>query len=232
MQESFQDAKQIKVDDISKVKNLLPDSTESTKQNKFLAILLSILLLISCSIAVFFAYQTQKLDNELKILETMVDSTPIPTDEPVKVEKMTENWKAYSGKLFTFRYPEEMFFERQDVQDLNDPNNVGDMVQLTGKSFSIRVASNFNGGWGGNPCLVTEDKTVSGQKAQVLYFYKTVPGSETCSNDQYSEILALVGSDSHTHPYPIVIELRESTNVSGVDLVLFNQILSSFKLVD
>lgn len=64
------------------------------KQNIFLVIILSVLLLISVSIAGLFAYQTQTLVKELTLLksgQTPVSST-VPTPDP------TAGWKTYMNE--------------------------------------------------------------------------------------------------------------------------------------
>jgi len=55
---------------------------EQPKQSNFLIILLSVLLLLSVTIAGFFAYQTQKLVKELTMLKTESIPTPEATMEP------------------------------------------------------------------------------------------------------------------------------------------------------
>jgi hypothetical protein len=55
---------------------------EQTKTNNFLTVLLSVLLLLSVTIAGFFAYQTQKLVKELTMLKTESIPTPEVTMEP------------------------------------------------------------------------------------------------------------------------------------------------------
>ena len=57
-----------------------PTSLGQPKQNNFLVVLLSILLMLSVVIAGFFAYQTQKLVKELTILKT--EPTLVGTVEP------------------------------------------------------------------------------------------------------------------------------------------------------
>ncbi len=90
---------------------------QQPKTNSFLVILLSVLLFISVSIAVFFAFQTQKLVKELTTLRT--ESTPIanvePTAEPVVTNgevttDPTVNWKTYTNtKLgFELKYPDDL----------------------------------------------------------------------------------------------------------------------------
>lgn len=65
---------------------------EPPKQSNFLVILLSVLLLLSVSIAGFFAYQTQKLVKELTILKTESIPTPEVTMEPTTEPVVSENY--------------------------------------------------------------------------------------------------------------------------------------------
>jgi hypothetical protein len=100
--------------------NNIPDpvqvKNDQPKQNNFLVVLLSVLLLISVVIAGFFAYQTQVLVKELNNLKTNQKSTSIITTES-KIEPTATNsamtvdptagWKTYidpNGE-FNFKYP-------------------------------------------------------------------------------------------------------------------------------
>lgn len=77
---------------------------EQPKQSNFLVVLLSVLLLLSVSIAGFFAYQTQKLVAELRIKnEELTIKVPTPTTTP----DPTADWKTYlnSGALYQVKYP-------------------------------------------------------------------------------------------------------------------------------
>lgn len=79
-------------------------STEEPKQNNFLISLLSILLLISVFIAGFFAYQTQKLVKELRV----IGNKPEPTASPTQTPDPTADWKTYTNTKygFSFKYPQ------------------------------------------------------------------------------------------------------------------------------
>ena len=75
---------------------------EKPKKNNFLVILLSILLLVACVMAGFFAYQTQKLANELRIIPT---STPTASTEPTA--DPTADWMTYknTSSNYEIKYP-------------------------------------------------------------------------------------------------------------------------------
>ncbi len=102
--------------------------------NRFLVILLSILLIISMSIAGFFAYQTQKLVVEVtgyreqlkQTLEPIInnlqpDSIPDRTAEPVATESSevdtTANWKSFTSVNYGFavKYPQDWLGECKDI---------------------------------------------------------------------------------------------------------------------
>lgn len=92
--------------------NQLPNESVIQKPNSFLITLLSILLLISCLIAGFFAWQTQKLVKELTAyrLQPTATQTPTPTPDP------TAGWKTYTNEeyKFSFKYPQKY--------TINDPS--------------------------------------------------------------------------------------------------------------
>lgn len=87
--------------------NQLPSEPVIQKQSNFLVILLSILLLISCLIAGFFAYQTQKLVKELTEIRNQNLATQIPTSNP------TADWKTYTNtnSKISFKYPSQFTLE-------------------------------------------------------------------------------------------------------------------------
>lgn len=77
-------------------------------QPTFLVTLLSVLLLISCLIAGFFAYQTQRLVAELRMKnEELVIKTPTPVSTP----DSTADWKEYSyTKIkFSLKLPQKWY---------------------------------------------------------------------------------------------------------------------------
>ncbi|MDZ7586750.1 MAG: hypothetical protein U0946_03255 [Patescibacteria group bacterium] len=87
-----------------------------TKNNSFLIIFLSVLLLISILIAGFFAYQTQKLNSELRMisdeskqsgLTPTLSVTPNPTTSQTPNGDLAD-WKTYTdNKLgFSIKYPQ------------------------------------------------------------------------------------------------------------------------------
>lgn len=105
------------------------------KQSNFLVTLLSILLLISCLIAGFFAYQTQKLVKELTIYRLQPTEAPVPTPTPYP----TADWKTYENIKYgyTVKYPPLLV----PVETINDSylsflNFEGD---TTPETFSIYV---------------------------------------------------------------------------------------------
>lgn len=88
-----------------------PAVIEQPKTNSFLVILLSILLTISVAISGFFAFQTQRLNEELRIKNDELKQTIQKTTEPVATESSevdpTANWKKYTKNGFSFKYPNE-----------------------------------------------------------------------------------------------------------------------------
>ena len=84
---------------------VIQDNMENnSKHNNSLIMLLSVLLLISCIIAGFFAYQTQKLAKELQEIRSqeLVKQTPKPISDSIK------DWKTYTNTDFVFKYPSEI----------------------------------------------------------------------------------------------------------------------------
>lgn len=95
-----------------------PILPEKPKKFNFLIILLSVLLFISTSIAVFFAYQTQTLAKELTTLKNNTEPTPVAISLPTQILMATDsgvvtgtaNWKTYTNTKygFSFKYPADL----------------------------------------------------------------------------------------------------------------------------
>lgn len=80
-----------------------------SKQNNFIVTLLSVLLLISVFIAGFFAYQTQRLAKELRVMSDESKPTPVATQTP----DPTADWKTYVDPAgFSFSYPNNLEIEK------------------------------------------------------------------------------------------------------------------------
>lgn len=129
---------------------------EFPKQNNFIVILLSILLLLSVSIAGFFAYQTQILVKELTLLKNF--SNPIAqaiteqTTEPLTTTDPTVNWKTYNDEEngYLFKYPSTW-----KIVDLGTGSKYKDIYNagyLLYKSDPTVECGGSVGMGGGGPC--------------------------------------------------------------------------------
>lgn len=96
-------------------KSVNPTPVETHRTNNFLTSLLSVLLIASVGVAGFFAYQSQRLSNELLTLKgkpvTQVDTPKLEEvgnteSTPISVDT-TLNWKSYSdtNNGFSVKYP-------------------------------------------------------------------------------------------------------------------------------
>lgn len=121
----------------------IPVIAEQPKQSNFLTILLSVLLIVSVTIAVFFAYQTQKLTRELqenKDMEEFIETTK-PTIEPVATESSevdpTANWKTYTNKAlgFELKYPPTFIIDKE----MNDQFNRATTFKGKGSTFEVML---------------------------------------------------------------------------------------------
>ena len=95
------------------IENSEPIKIEAPKQNNFLVVLLSVLLIASVIIAGFFAYQTQTLVKELVLLKAVATSISEPTIEPttktIATPDPTANWKTYTNASSNYqvKYPSD-----------------------------------------------------------------------------------------------------------------------------
>lgn len=94
-----------------------PILPEQPRQNNFLVILLSILLLISVGVAGFFAYQTQMLVKELTAMKSA--STPVSSEE-LKNDPASD-WKTYSNSKYglSLKYPSDWTIKTDPIYSTN-----------------------------------------------------------------------------------------------------------------
>lgn len=194
------------------------------KRSVLMPLLVGLVVVGLATLTGYLYYQNSQLKAQLS------DLSPTPTPQlNNEVKDPTENWKDYTGKIFSFRYPAEMIIRIEDIRDPRNPINQGENVLIEDDKYQIKVASDFMGGWGGSVCLITKDQKIAGFDSQILYFRKSVPGTETCL-DEYIDLVALVNNATFDHPYPIIIEMKSKQNNKAIDTIVFDQILSTIKL--
>lgn len=95
---------------------------QQPEKSNFITILLSVLLLVSLAISVFFAFQNQKLVKELALLKN--DSTPVATVEPEVTNSaspdLTANWNTYTNNpsKYQIKYPAGWYVKNQSIDIL------------------------------------------------------------------------------------------------------------------
>lgn len=226
---------------VPEVQPVLIANDNQPKTNSFLVILLSILLIISISIAGFFAFQTQKLVKELTALKTeekvVAVTTPEPTTEPVATESSeadpTANWKTYTNKVFkfSFEYPSE-YQLTDNLQESTDPLawTTKKYIQLDNSinscSMSMMINPDGFGPWFPNKFLNLAYSFDTG-------FYVTTETSSTENLTENVYNLVLSGTDSKA-PYTFLAFANcpdNQTNRNYLDK-LVRQILSTFKFTN
>ncbi len=211
-------------------------SDQQPKPNRFLIILLSIISIISLSIAGFFAFQTQKLVKELALIRTQ--PTPVatsePTIEPVATGSsevdLTAGWKMYTNKVFkfTFKYPSE-YQLTDNLQESTDPLawTTKKYIQLDNSTNSCSMSMMINpdgfGPWFPNKFLNLAYSFDTG-----FYVVTETSSTENLTENVYN--LVLSGTDSKA-PYTFLAFANcpdNQTNRTYLDK-LVRQILSTFK---
>lgn len=209
---------------------------QQPKKNNFLVILLSILLVISCLIAGFFAYQTQKLAKELQEIKSQKSVIPTPTplvfSEPTT--DPTVDWKTYSNKLFTFKYPSSW-----DTHMIGENANSTIMVAPKEKVDTVKQIS---GGFGGGTFLTLTISTKIEPPKWTSDEYWIVTSQEIIIDglvgtkydiDVIQDLPGLAKGDK-----TISIVIKKDTTYIQIDLLdksyktEFNQILSTFKFTN
>lgn len=195
-----------------------PPSTARHSSNSFLVTFLSILLLIACLIASFFAYQTQKLVKELQVMNDNLEPTPTtdPTPDPIR------DWKDYTGSNFTFKYPPEWFVGLSD-------NNI---IYLGDKEINEAISKT-------NQVFITIQ--VKENKEEVEFINKRLEDTENSNIKSFGTTIYEI-TDLRSHPiegYSYVVAQTTTDNFyANIGLSneeyenQFNAILSTFKFIE
>lgn len=109
-----------------------PSPITEVKQSSFLVILLSILLIISCLIAGFFAYQTQKLVKELTVYRLQPTQTPTPSP----TTDSTADWNVYTDltNKFEVKYPNG-WTTTKNTKNKSSYTQVADLAKTIDSAF-------------------------------------------------------------------------------------------------
>jgi hypothetical protein len=200
----------------------LIEQLNQPQKNNPVIILLSILLFISVAIAGFFAFQTQKLAYELKIIRITPTTIPTimptiePSSEPVATTKATPdptaNWKTYKNDQYgmSFKYPSYLKLEVENIK----PVNSGNYILLTFDravfvdSFTIKISANAPR----RPTILMETEPYATKKLGSYSWYMYMLSADSGLQMDKNNIL-----------YSVVYRNRE-------DLIF--QILSTFKFTN
>lgn len=179
-----------------------PILPEQSKQNNFLVILLSALLLLSVSIAGFFAYQTQTLVKELTLLKS--SPTPVSSTEPAL--DPTADWKTYNDEKnrFSFSYPEEVAVKKENGRI---------SLYLKGFDYPLSLIPEAPHNWGEGLAKDQLDKI----------YTKSFQYPDNPSRNMYSDSSVL---------FVIEFRTANNKDQSKEYLSIFDQILSTFKFID
>ncbi|MFZ3301700.1 MAG: hypothetical protein WA152_03245 [Microgenomates group bacterium] len=202
------------------------------------------MLVISISIAGFFAYQTQQLVKELTALKSQekVLDTSEPTSEPVATESSeidpTADWKTYSGDIFSFKYPNDWNYYQPKVE--------GDVLRLyiAPKDTITDISEMFSrgGGFGGGKFLTMTmsevDEVPPYKSDEYQKFTSSIYKLDSVKATEYfaEALLDMLGLDAGDKTETIVFKKgNKNYMVSLVDYqykTIFDQILSTFKFLE
>jgi hypothetical protein len=202
--------------------NPVIQTEQQPKQNNFLVVLLSILLIISVSITGFFAFQTQKLVKELTELKAQEKVVAVATTEPVATESSTSvtqipGWKFYVNKELTFQYPGEWTLGQAQTALVSDMPGVGITV-FDSKSPMY------------NECMEL-DKTDAKNGLMIKYYSYTLNG-ERCSNQKDVNNKQIWITKINGDGFQPGIIYMYDTGLSPKSINAFDQILSTFKFTN
>lgn len=193
---------------------------EQPKQSNFLVVLLSVLLLLSVSIAGFFAFQTQKLVKELTLLRV----EPTPTIEPVATDSATivdlinpkTGWLVSTSKEmgFSFEYP---------------PTWDNQKFSLQSKDGNIKIS--YGSSATGFECYRNSRSVVNyiNNNKIIVDYLEGVSQSENC--DDRSDLRLIVAKfTTNSKDYIFTLANSKSNQVEAEKI--FDQILSTFKFLN
>ena len=211
-----------------------PQSTEAQPSaNRFLVILLSILLVISVSIAGFFAYQTQVLVKELTL--SKVTPTPVsmvePTSEPV-VADPTADWKMYQSTDlgFTFKYPKYFTISQEGWSRIGTNNRGNWVLNLHSENPKVDFLIDYreNPVTAGGAKITTVEQSIQGVEYSKTTFlgYPAVLFESTGIGGMESKNINVLKGNTLWHIYILNWDGKPES------FALFDQILSTFKFTN
>ena len=189
----------------------------ASKKNNFLVSLLSILLLLACIIAGFFAYQTQNLVKEITKIKNreIPNPTATPTIDPVS------NWPTYTNDDYHFLVKYNPDFSPDEIPDKAKQSTLIGFGTYKNNGFDIEVL-----------------------KSNKIEFYENkLIGDITESIDKKETIkVDGVNATKLTYKAIVVIDKMDFSKViikkDNFDYLItalsddINQIISTFKFVD
>lgn len=215
----------------SQITNHQPQVTKSS----FLVILLSILLVISLSIAGFFTYQTQKLVNELRVMRDELKQASTPTASTEPTTDPTMGWKTYANKAHnvTFKYPSDWVLNIVSEGDVANGQTYNTSLNLKNMKSVINIFLNLDGIGGVGQTLQGQPTTISGYK---LYRYEkenTFNNTLTIGvTDSLTESLGVFRINGITYSITLNFPISYSSTEQLEAETVFDQILSTFKFTN
>jgi hypothetical protein len=212
------------------------------KKDNFLITLLSSLLLISCLLAGFFAWKTQKLVSELRVATNILKPTPIATSTPTP--DPTANWKTYVNTKYNFslKYPNEWRVDSMSQGTMGTgytgATGLDNFLQisLSGKiepSLSVNIKASTT------PIEKEIERNLKTMNASNNPDYKNIKQYQEELNDTRILILESDRDEFHTKvnyfnsiDKKYLISIEQFDNVNQIHKETLDQILSTFKFTD
>ncbi len=192
-------------------------NSQQPKTKDFVVLLLSILLIISCLVAGFFAYKTQSLVKEITKLRSI--QTPIVRDTPTP--DPTADWKTYTNDelSISFRYPAQWSAKYKDFQ------NTDAIVEFEYKNTPIFY-------------IIDDNKIYS--SIEKYLGNQNVLSSDITLDNKPAKKISVAGDDGHITSFKRILYLSKNKNVVDLNYIwpyfdehendrTFDLILSTFK---
>lgn len=202
-----------------------------SKNNNFLAILLSVFLAITLLIGGYLFLQVQGLTKQLAQLQVQPTATPLSTEIPSPTTDPTANWKTYTNTThgFSFKYPSDWILNSEGDGDQYNAN-----LNLKKDNNVIGVIANMDGIGGGPRNVPFEEINLWGKTYYKQYGdINFSAGTKTVDICDSPHGLGVFQINSKT----FMISLTYQTNTEGEKPTLslgkeFDQILSTFKFTN
>ncbi len=135
------------------------------------------------------------------ILSTLKFAT-FPSNSPISSTNCLTGFEKFTNSNFSFCFPTGM---------KETTASTTTSVVLENSTETLKVVQNFQGGWGGSPCLAINAVEVAGYKSKRLS-WKTEKADNTCEST-YTSFATMVNEGVFKSPFPYMMEYTKKSGM-------------------